>query len=173
MYRNFTPSKEKRQEIAGTLDARTKGGGFPGTDGAINGHVVAYGGNNMSGSIDISTALNAHGSGRIDIESETFIIQSTVFDIAQLTSPTNRSSYKPGTCPTITKSGSMMLQNQKSVRRLTPLECERLQGFPDNYTNIPRASDTARYRAIGNSMAVPVMKWIGERIEMVDKILST
>jgi site-specific DNA-cytosine methylase len=51
------------------------------------------------------------------------------------------------------------------VRRLTPMECERLQGFPDNYTNIPNAPDTGRYKALGNSMAVPVMRWIGERIE--------
>jgi len=52
-----------------------------------------------------------------------------------------------------------------SVRRLTPLECERLQGFPDGYTDIPGASDSARYKALGNSMAVPVMRWIGERIK--------
>ena len=50
------------------------------------------------------------------------------------------------------------------VRRLTPMECERLQGFPDNYTNTPTSSDTTRYKALGNSMAVPVMKWIGQRI---------
>lgn len=56
------------------------------------------------------------------------------------------------------------------VRRLTPLECERLQGFPDNYTNIPGASDSTRYKALGNSMAVPVMRWIGERIQMVDRL---
>ena len=52
-----------------------------------------------------------------------------------------------------------------SVRRLTPTECERLQGFPDNYTNIKEnCPDGPRYKALGNSMAVPVMKWIGERI---------
>ena len=50
------------------------------------------------------------------------------------------------------------------VRRLTPVECERLQGFPDNHTNIPGAADGPRYKALGNSMAVPVMKFIGERI---------
>jgi len=50
------------------------------------------------------------------------------------------------------------------IRRLTPRECERLQGFPDDYTNIPGASDSARYRALGNSMAVTVMRWIGKRI---------
>lgn len=46
-----------------------------------------------------------------------------------------------------------------------PIECERLMGFPDNYTAIPGASDAARYKALGNSIAVPVMRWIGERIQ--------
>ena len=50
------------------------------------------------------------------------------------------------------------------VRRLTPRECERLQGFPDDYTAIPGAKDSPRYKALGNSMAVPVMAWIGKRI---------
>jgi len=58
-----------------------------------------------------------------------------------------------------------------AVRRLTPVECERLQGFPDNYTNIPwrkqpESPDGPRYKALGNSMAVPVMGWIGKRIQM-------
>ena len=57
------------------------------------------------------------------------------------------------------------------VRRLTPVECERLQGFPDSYTNIPwrkapESPDGPRYKALGNSMAVPVMRWIGERIQV-------
>jgi len=52
-----------------------------------------------------------------------------------------------------------------AVRRITPTECERLQGFPDSYTNIKEnCPDGPRYKALGNSMAVPVMKWIGERI---------
>lgn len=50
------------------------------------------------------------------------------------------------------------------LRYITPLEAERLQGFPDNYTNIDGASDSARYKAIGNSMAVPCMSWLGKRI---------
>jgi len=64
---------------------------------------------------------------------------------------------------------------QHSVRRLTPMECERLQGFPDNYTRIPYKGkpaedcpDGPRYKALGNSMATPCMKWIGERIANVD-----
>ena len=62
------------------------------------------------------------------------------------------------------------------VRRLTPTECERLQGFPDGWTKIPykgkpadECPDGPRYKAIGNSMAVPVMRWIGERIDMFEK----
>ena len=52
-----------------------------------------------------------------------------------------------------------------AVRRLTPMECERLQGFPDGWTDIDdNTPDSPRYKAIGNSMAVPVMRWIGERI---------
>jgi DNA (cytosine-5)-methyltransferase 1 len=58
----------------------------------------------------------------------------------------------------------------RGVRRLTPRECERLQGFPDDYTAIPGAKDGPRYRALGNSMAVNVMRWIGERIAMVDAL---
>jgi DNA (cytosine-5)-methyltransferase 1 len=61
---------------------------------------------------------------------------------------------------------------QERIRRLTPRECERLQGFPDDWTLIPwthgkPAADTPRYKAIGNSMAVPVVEWIGRRIDAV------
>lgn len=60
------------------------------------------------------------------------------------------------------------------VRRLTPLECERLQGFPDGWTDVEfngkPATDSARYKAIGNSMAVPVMRWIAERIDAVETL---
>jgi DNA (cytosine-5)-methyltransferase 1 len=55
----------------------------------------------------------------------------------------------------------------KTVRNLMPVECERLQGFPDGYTDIKGATDAKRYKAIGNSMAVPVMKWIGQRIDLL------
>jgi DNA (cytosine-5)-methyltransferase 1 len=68
---------------------------------------------------------------------------------------------------------------KSAVRRLTPVECERLQGFPDNFTAIPwrkkgaeDCPDGPRYKALGNSMAVPVMRWIGERIQFVDSFVS-
>lgn len=74
-------------------------------------------------------------------------------------------NYQPGVMQTM------------QVRRLTPVECERLQGFPDGYTAIPwrnkpaaECPDGPRYKALGNSMAVPVMSWIGERINEVNKL---
>lgn len=68
-----------------------------------------------------------------------------------------------------THSGPKIMQNM-AVRRLTEIECERLQGFPDNYTNIKENCPSgARYKALGNSMAVPVMRWIGERIEQIER----
>lgn len=73
---------------------------------------------------------------------------------------------------TLTATDVHAVCNQYILRKLTPKECERLQGFPDDYTKIPYRNKTAedcpdspRYKAIGNSMAVPVMKWIGERVE--------
>ena len=66
---------------------------------------------------------------------------------------------------TINTTQDQHLFNNTAVRKLTPTECERLQGFPDGYTNIKEnCPDGHRYKAMGNSMAVPVMKWIGERI---------
>lgn len=65
-----------------------------------------------------------------------------------------------------------LLQNAMSVRRLTPRECERLQGFPDDWTAITYrgkpAADGPRYRALGNSMAVPVLRWILQRLRAID-----
>ncbi len=60
--------------------------------------------------------------------------------------------------------GSLFVVQDGRIRRLSPLECERLMGFPDNYTGIPGARRTNRYQAIGNSWAVPVVRWIGQRL---------
>ncbi len=69
------------------------------------------------------------------------------------------------------------LAGNVTVRRLTPMEAERLQGFPDNFTQIPwrnksadKCPDGPRYKALGNSMAVPVMSWIGQRINQVNAL---
>ena len=102
-------------------------------------------------------SLNAKGGcGRLDGESETFVASGCGYWSE------SESAETLGT------------QGPLAVRRLTPRECERLQGMSDDYTLIPYrgkpAADGPRYRAIGNSMAVPVMRWIGRRIQMVDSI---
>ena len=82
-----------------------------------------------------------------------------------------------GTIPASASGKQVNAVVQRSVvRRLTPRECERLQGFPDDWTKVPyrgktadECPDTPRYKAIGNSMAVPVMRWIGERIELAER----
>jgi DNA (cytosine-5)-methyltransferase 1 len=71
---------------------------------------------------------------------------------------------------TLTKGDSHAVFQSMAVRRLTPVECERLQGFPDGYTNIPwrkaaESPDGPRYKALGNSWAVPVVAWLGQRIK--------
>lgn len=72
--------------------------------------------------------------------------------------------------------GGDFIQKDWAVRRLMPIECERLQGFPDNFTNVPwrgkdQAPDGPRYKALGNSMAVNAMRWIGQRIDIMEKLI--
>ena len=89
-------------------------------------------------------------------------------------------TYDDGTTPTLVteKPPAVAMQGGYVVRRLTPRECERLQGMPDDHTRIPwrgkpaeECPDGPRYKAIGNSMAVPVMRWIGERLQEVDAVM--
>jgi DNA (cytosine-5)-methyltransferase 1 len=89
--------------------------------------------------------------------------------------PTLTASNDPSRSPQsteVTNQVAAVHAASMAVRRLTPVECERLQGFPDNYTNITwrkkeESPDGPRYKALGNSMAVPVMRWIGKRITEV------
>jgi DNA (cytosine-5)-methyltransferase 1 len=85
---------------------------------------------------------------------------------------TSQSMSVDAITPTLDKSKTPATLQNMAVRRLTPVECERLQGFPDDYTNIKdKCPDGPRYKAMGNSMAVPVMRWIGERINKVNNLL--
>nr|WP_284958473.1 phage N-6-adenine-methyltransferase [Enterobacter cloacae] len=219
-------------EIAGTLTARHDSS--PCADRGMN--VLAYGGGNSRGNIDVAACLTAKGQ-RIDFEVETFAVHGTQdpdtnrelahtlgrnngqenaciafsykdngADATSDLSPTiragnhDKSHANSGQPPAIciqhasigrhdaagpqgkgyqegvaftqdSRSSADVVQYGMQVRRLTPIECERLQGFPDNHTLIgwrgkdaDECPDGPRYKAIGNSMAVPVMRWIGERI---------
>ncbi|MCT2767130.1 Dam family site-specific DNA-(adenine-N6)-methyltransferase [Enterobacter cloacae] len=223
----------------GDVSHTLKGEGFDGSeDGTGRGvPVVAFGGGNTAGHIDVATACTAHGI-RLDFDTETFAVHGTQdpdtnrelahtlgrnngqenaciafsykdngADATSDLSPTIRAgnhdkshansgqppaiayAFKAGQgaktggigyaeeqSPTLTSASSgtnlaPAVMHGIAVRRLTPIECERLQGFPDNHTLIgwrgkdaTECPDGPRYKAIGNSMAVPVMRWIGERI---------
>ena len=151
--------------------------------------------------VETETLIPTNGGHFVDA-----IEQPVTYDLFNITAPVNRQSREPGDpCHTLARSnaehavvmgpvacdvadtlgvGANQTTGFKTdvcsvgmqVRRLTPRECERLQGFPDNFTAIPwRKAEAAdcpdgpRYKALGNSMAVPVMRWIGERIQRVQQ----
>jgi DNA (cytosine-5)-methyltransferase 1 len=225
------PRRKAWESVAGTFSSRSSAGGGLGTDFECAGGLVdvattirsrdgskgvdsdctdtliAYGGNNRSGPIDIAAGLNGHGGphGRLDFTVETFVVGPTAFDckaggntgyaIGDIPGSLRGEGHGGGhaaiavgfqssqsgvrsadTHATLdANNGSRRhngVQHGSAVRRLTPRECERLMGFPDDYTLIPYrgklAKDGPRYKALGNSFAVPVMRWIGKRIAMVD-----
>ncbi|AOY63427.1 DNA cytosine methyltransferase [Xanthomonas citri pv. glycines] len=231
------PSREARQSVAGSLTASA--GRRGGVNDPERGQLIAFGGNNTSGPIDIGTCLNAcaSASGRLDFESETFLVQEVAhtlrsegFDasedgtgrgtplipvtafgckdsdparsVSDDVSPTLRAMGHAGShanaggqvaiavslrgregggtaelgdevqnCLRASQGGGDKphVLTGMQVRRLTPRECERLQGAEDDWTLVPNAAgkpmaDGPRYKMLGNSFAVPVIHWIGESI---------
>ena len=131
---------------------------------------------NLAHREDVDTYVAATLGSQLSKQSHSPENNYIAFDTTQITHPENRSNPQPGDpAPTIAKDGHVPAVMATGVRRLTPRECERLQGFPDDYTAITYrgkpATDSPRYRAIGNSMAVNVMRWIGDRIKRVDDII--
>ena len=125
-------------------------------------------------STEIAGSLRTRAPGSIENSSTTAVLQEQpVAWSGELTASTDVA----GTLQRGGEGGRVdgVMTPQMAVRRLTPRECERLQGFSDDYTLVEYrgkpASDGPRYKALGNSMAVPVMRWIGQRIEAVDAIL--
>lgn len=236
MSGNSSPRRQAGQSAAPTLAARTRGGGGLGTDFDCDGGLIAFGGNNTTGPIDVATACRAKGgSGHGDFESETFVahaLRGEGFDASEdgtgrgtpiipicFSSKDHGADAADNIAPTLRAMGhaeshanaggqlavAFDLRGREGgaqfegphhtaniraasggssrsyvaqpwrVRRLTPRECERLQGFPDGYTDVPYrrrnyTPDGPRYKALGNSMAVNVMRWIGARIGTVDDI---
>ncbi|ECI6683323.1 DNA cytosine methyltransferase [Salmonella enterica subsp. enterica] len=216
--RDIAPRRESQTTVA-ALTARGVGTCGADDNQAQAGHLIAFGGGNCSGAIDVAACLTAKGR-RIDFDVETFAVHGTqdpdtnhelahtlrrnqgqenaVYSVA-LRGRAGGVSAELGdqvSCALrASGSGKAYLLNNLRVRRLTPRECERLQGFPDDHTLIPygrfirpekmnrdyakylmrggefsfdyccrAAADGPRYKAIGNSMAVPVMRWIGKQI---------
>jgi DNA (cytosine-5)-methyltransferase 1 len=121
-------------------------------------------------STEIAGSLRTRAPGSIENSSTTAVLQEQ-----SVASPLTASYGKQLDSSDTSSGPPNLLRSQMAVRRLTPRECERLQGFPDDYTLVEyrgkQASDGPRYKALGNSMAVPVMRWIGQRIAAVDAIL--
>lgn len=201
------PSREKGQNIAGTLAADAHASGFNGQD-AGRGNLIAH---TLRGrGFDASEDETGRGTPLVAIPDPAYALGTNcfngytggaddndaqgghlVFDTTQITSPGNHSNPKPGApchplaagahAPAVIgidwqQSGDTIIDGcaclsttrvqaplePAGVRRLTPRECERLQGFPDDWTI--GFSDSTRYRMLGNAVAVPCAEWIGRRI---------
>ena len=184
------------------------GSGLATDKGAAAGHLIAFGGNNTAGPVDVATACNAHGGAKgrpsptlakgAHPPAIAFSSKDHGADASADLAPTLRAMGHDGSHAN--GGGQMAVQTAMQVRRLTPRECERLQGFPEDYTRIPswtgwrkldvgedpeqlRAEglevkqnkktgrwrvkdvDGPRYKALGNSWAVPCARWIGARID--------
>ena len=209
------PRRQAGERAAPTISARTEGGGGLGTDFDFDGGLIAFGGNNTSGPIDIAAALNSKSTQRQDFETETLITgalacsggrafpgtsaqdagEGFLLPVAYKITPSQSNKDHPNgggqiaiafnarqdptgpvADPLGTKDTGHGFLRGSAVRRLTPRECERLQGFPDDYTLISHrrkpAADGPRYKALGNSMAVPVMAFIGRRIQQVEDLCA-
>ena len=131
-----------------------------GSDGTVN--TASY--------TEVSNALLSRAPGGIQNSATTAVMQQICYGfepgIAKREGDPNRFVIeKTPTMRSKMGDNQLAVASKMAVRRLTPRECERLQGFPDDYTAIPNAADGPRYKALGNSMAVPVMHWIGKRIQ--------
>ena len=123
------------------------------------------------------------GSSASDVNHYGAVLEPTIIDRAAFNQGQN-AQYEPRieagqTMSSLVAKGPHAVQHTMAIRRLTPKECERLQGFPDDWTKIPyrnkpadQCPDGPRYKACGNSMAVPVMRWIGQRIEYVESLMK-
>jgi DNA (cytosine-5)-methyltransferase 1 len=171
---NPKPSRKKREEVA------TNAEGSVGESGSW------WDGSQVAGTL---TKQNANGAQRMpDKDNFGAILQPTVIDRAAFNQGEN-AQYEPRietgeTMSSLVAKGPhavaqpIAVLHSMAIRRLTPKECERLQGFPDDWTKIPyrnkpadQCPDGPRYKACGNSMAVPVMRWIGERINLIESML--
>jgi DNA (cytosine-5)-methyltransferase 1 len=196
MSRNPPPRRRAREDLAGDFQAGPGSGRFAGLnptpeDLAKDGRI----GNRLGSGVitstgDVAHCLNAGAMARIDYESETMVVhnepgkdRNTRFDPVAYRTTGNAGAYATGNAvgalTTTTDPNAQVVAVPRNstlpwaVRRLTPIECERLQAFPDGWTDIPwrgraNAPDGLRYKALGNSMAVNVIRWIGRRIQLVE-----
>jgi len=164
----YDPETETLPVTTGSLCART--GQSVSVQDAAQSHLlpIAFGAQNSANQGDsVSTEVTP----TLDKSKTPAVAFTTVADCLTAAYATKWNGNASAT------NGSLFAAQSPAVRRLTPIECERLQGFPDDFTQIPWRNkpaedcpDGPRYKAMGNSMAVSVMRWIGERIQMVESL---
>lgn len=176
LCRDTAKSSKVREGIAGTLSSRTTAGGGPGTDFDLTGGLqmapnpivlMDQGGSVMNTLTDGTVGTlrrEMHGHEPVVAFAQNQMGEVRTGDVFNTLNTNSNASGR----------NTPMVAQALQVRRLTTIECERLQGFPDNYTSVPYrgkpvAADGPRYKALGNSMAVPVMRWIGERIRLMEQ----
>jgi DNA (cytosine-5)-methyltransferase 1 len=172
--------RKKRPEVAATLKGGSGRRGWNADDGApliadpfaaltANG-VGTCGADDNQGQAGHLISIMAHGSADAEINYKVCPTLTCDHE-APIAFHGRQDPISAGVMLPLEAKGGQCIIRDMQVRRLTPVECERLQGFPDNHTRIPwrgkppeDCPDGPRYKALGNSMAVPVMRWIGERI---------
>lgn len=178
LRRDSSPGRKARKDVVGALGASV--GGADDNDaaaGRLIAHTLRATGHDASedgtgrGTPLVAQCLSTGTGRRYDPESETLV----AFDWQGGGNQGDLGASLPGVGALgTTKTPAVFdaVQITSGVRSLTPRECERLQGFPDDWTAVPYrgkpAADSPRYHAVGNSMAVPVMRWIFERIDKAD-----
>lgn len=184
---NPAPRREKGQRPAPTIASRPTGGGGLGTDFDLDGGLIAA---DMLAFGEYGPGETASTMKQRDFKDATDLVAHALrgegFDASEdgtgRGTPMVPIAFNSREDPDVTFDrtgplGSSSPQAQAiasnwAVRRLTPTECERLQGFPDGWTAIPGAADGPRYKALGNSMAINVMRAVGQRIDMVEKLIQ-
>lgn len=145
--------------VAGTLQANGKAAGSATQQDAESGMLVVHGSQDPGTNVEL-----AHTVGCNQGLENAVLAQCVTGNITHTLKAEGFDASEDGT-----GRGQPIVPAGMAVRRLTPVECERLQGFPDGHTDVPYrskpAADGPRYKAIGNSMAVPCMAWIGRRIK--------
>jgi DNA (cytosine-5)-methyltransferase 1 len=166
------PLQETGKRTGASSTSRKAGDGLGNPDdpmftlGADSRHAIAFdckaGGKTAFTIGDTPGTMRARPDGNLAV----------AFKRAQIGKPYDRTNYEPGQAGTLSAYDPESVAIGAAVRRLTPRECERLQGFPDDYTLVPYGTklmaDGPRYRMLGNAMAIPVISWVLSRVGLVD-----
>ena len=180
---NIAPSREARKGVTGGTSRRPDSGHVVNSLTANNGQRNEIS-DVVNGSVipvwpaSLASTLNAAFGSNQGLEDQHALHGAPLFVPTAFGWQNSSSQGDSASCdvtPTLDKSKTPAVMEGVGVRRITPVEAERLQGFPDGYTDIRAKNkptpDGPRYKALGNSMAVPVMTWIGQRIAAVSNIL--